>query len=244
MRLTAIIVLGLISALSIAQEPFPHLGIQALSEQLTKPGSAHLLHEQLVLEMQQTLTQSLEALQAADSLRAIQRINVFKNKVSNQLAPDLRDGIVAQASAIQDQITAIASRAVLASIEPCVIPAPGDFQSLAVGPRETLSTISDALAFASAKGFDAVEIVLAPAAYREGLITIRRHTRFVAPAGAANIVGGILNNGPYLLELQDVIVTGSAGTGILANNQRAVTILTMLKSNTRKAPVSGSREDR
>jgi hypothetical protein len=225
MRLTAIIVLGLISALSIAQEPFPHLGIQTLSGQLTKLGSAGLIREQLVFELLRPLTQSLEALQAADSSRAVQRLNVFKNKVSSQLAPDLGNGIVAQASAIQDQITAIASRAVLASIGLCAIPTPGDFQSLTVGPGESLSTISDALAFASAQGFDAVEIVLAPAAYREGLITIHRHTRFVAPAGAANIIGGILNNGPYLLELQDVIVTGSAGTGILANNQCAVTIL-------------------
>ncbi|MEN8205738.1 MAG: hypothetical protein ABFS24_06975 [Pseudomonadota bacterium] len=232
MRLTAIALLGLFSALSIAQEPvpgskepFPHLGIRALSEELTKLGDAHLIPEQHVSQLQQPLTQSVEALQAADSSQAIQRLNVFKNKVSDQLAPALGNRIVAQASEIQDQITAIASRDLLASIGPCVIPAPDEFQSLTVGPGEALATISDALAFASAEGFDAVEIVLAPAAYREGLITIHRHTRFVAPAGAANIVGGILNNGPYLLELQDVIVTGAAGTGILANNQCAVTIL-------------------
>ena len=234
MRLTALAVLSLISTLAIAQdpipgfeEPFPHLGIQALSDTLTKLGSAGLIREKHLPQLQRPLTQSVEALQSADSSQAIQRLKVFKNKVSAQLAHEIGNELVAQASVIQEQITEIASRAVSASIGPCVVPGPDDFQSLAVGPEEALTTISEAMAFASAQGFDAVEIVLAPVAFREGLITIHRHTRFVAPAGAANIIGGILNNGPYLLELQDVIVTGSsgAGTSIIADNQCAVTIL-------------------
>ena len=235
MRLHALTLLCSISAFAVAQdpipgfeEPFPHLGIQALSEELTKIGSAGLIREKHVPELQRPLSKAVEALQSADSSKAIQHLSVFRNKVSAQVAPEIGIKLDVQASVIQEQITEISSRAVIASIGPCVVPGPDDFQSLAVGPGEALTTISEALAFASAHGFDAVEVVLAPSAYREGLITIHRHTRFVAPAGAANIVGGILNTGPYLLELRDVVVTGSPGTkgsAISADNQCAVTIL-------------------
>lgn len=235
MRLLALTLLCLISAFAVAQdpipgfeEPFPHLGIQALSEELTKIGSAGLIREKHLPELQRPLSKALEALQSADSSKAVQHLSVFRNKVSAQVAPELGIKLVVQASVIQEQITEISSRAVIASIGPCVVPGPDDFHSLAVGPSEALTTISEALAYASAHGFDAVELVLAPRAYREGLIIIHRHTRLVAPAGTANIVGGLLNTGPYLLELRDVVVTGSPGTkgsAISVDNQCAVTIL-------------------
>ena len=234
MRLTALALLGLISTLAIAQdpipgieEPFPHLAIQALSEDLTKLTDASLIAEKKLPELQRPLNQSVEALQSADPSLSVQRLKVFKNKLSAQVVPEIGDELVMQASAIQEQITAIASRSVAAFNGSCEVPVPDDFQSLAVGPGEALTSITDALSFATMQGFSAVEIVLSPVAFREGSITIDRHTRFTAPAGAANIVGGIINSGPYLLELQDVIVTGSAGagTGILAANQCAITIL-------------------
>ena len=234
MRWNLLVVLSLISTIAFAQdpipgieEPFPHLAIQALSEDLTKLTDASLIAEKKLPELQRPLNQSVEALQSADPSLSVQRLKVFKNKLSAQVAPEIGDELVMQASAIQEQIMAIASRSVAAFNGSCEVPVPDDFQSLAVGPGEALTSITDALSFASMQGFSAVEIILSPVAFREGSITIDRHTRFTAPAGAANIVGGIINSGPYLLELQDVIVTGSrgAGTGILAANQCAITIL-------------------
>jgi hypothetical protein len=225
MRFVVAILLGLFSSLSIAQEPFPHLGIQSLHGQLAKLGSALLIDQQLVFELQQPLVKSMEALQKADSKQAIQKLKVFKNKVSSQLASDIGDGLILQAGNIQQQITQIANRAISASTGACQLPAPDTYQSIRVGPGEAHSSIEAAMEYAAAQGYDAINIVLAPLAYRVGLIRIDRNTRFTAPSGTAHIIGGILNNGPFLLELNNIIVTGSAGTGIQVDHRCAVTIL-------------------
>jgi len=234
MRTSVLVSLALASITAKAQDPipgledpFPHLGIETISSQISKLGDSSLIPAVLVPQLQRPLTASLEGLESANPKLAIQHLDVFKNKLSAQVAPDIGDGLAAQATSVQGQIGEMASREVIAATGPCVVPEPSEFQSLSVGPGEELTTILDALAFAAAQGMNAVELVLAPVAYREGSITIQRHTRFVSPEGSARIVGGIVNNGPYLLELEDVILSGSMGAGaaIFADNQCAVTNL-------------------
>ena len=232
MRLAIVSILVLYAVPTLAQdpipappEPFPHLGIEALSGQIAKLGDSSLIPTSLESELKRPLAQSLSDLQLAEPSRAIQHLDVFKNKLSAQVAPDISELLVMQADAVQGQINAIASRIAFASNGQCVVPASDDFQTLQVGPAEELPTILSALAFASEQGWTAVELVLAPVAYREGLITIDRHTRITSRDGAANIVGGLINNGPYLLDLRDIIITGSAGNSILADNACATTIL-------------------
>jgi hypothetical protein len=89
-----------------------------------------------------------------------------------------------------------------------------------------LQALGDAFAYAAAQGFTAVEFSLSEGSYREALLTVTRHTRLVAPSGRATVVGRIRNSGPFLLELQNIRVANSRGTGIDVNNSCATTVLT------------------
>jgi len=217
----------LMASIVPAQEPFPHLGIEALSGQIDKYADSSLVSAPLSTELKLTLNQSLLDLQRAAPSGAIQHLETFRNKLAAQIAPDIGEPLAAQAGAIEEQISNLSGRRLTAVIDSCVVPAEDEFVYLRVGPDREFETISQALAWARESDTYAVGLVLDPVAYREGVITIDRHTRFFAPRERARIVGGIRNLGPYLVELRGVIVSGSpeSDAAIYADNQCAVTVL-------------------
>jgi len=209
----------------VPPEVFPHLGIERLENQLEKLGAASLISEKRLAKLKKPLGQSVQDLQTARPKQAIQHLEVFKNKMQAQVSPDIGDPLVREATNVQRQIGSIVNRTAIAVASQCSAPLPTGFQVLEVGPNESLPTISSALAFAAEQGWAAVELSLAPVAYREGTIYIDRHTRFVSHDGPANIIGGLRNIGPFLLEVRDTIITGSAGIGVFVDNACATTIL-------------------
>jgi len=232
MKFLTLLVPLLLALPALAQDPLPltqqtppHTRIQMMSDQLDKLASASLVSFPLIAELNRPLDDAVVALQKADPDGAIQRLDVFNQKLGAQTAASVGDPLLLQSKDIQNQISELVSDVTYSDSTSCNPPDAGAYVVLTVGPGRDFSSIRDALQYADSASIAAVELQLAPQSFNEGLLAIDRHTRLTAPEGEASVRGRIVNNGPYTLELNNIVVANSMGSGISVEHPCATTVL-------------------
>ena len=210
---------------SIGNQVAPHHVIEAIGFEIEKLETAGLLRKSSMRFLMQPLDRSSYLLRVARPERASKSLKVFDNRVNAKLPPDLANSLLFQSDLAREIIADLVAGKSLVTPGNCKVPDDSEYTILNVGDDEQFATVEGAFEYANAKSLEAIELRLAEGLHRTGSLELSRHTRLVAANGRASIIGRIVNVGPYVLDLRNIVIANSVGSGIHVDNHCAVTNL-------------------
>ncbi len=218
------------------QDPFPHLGLIKLEEEVAALESNHVLTKGQAQSLQEPLHLAHDKLRAAMPVASLARLQDFQTRTESYAEKGILDGkqasiLISGAGVVESTIQTLVTRELVAlrpltcgSRPACSYTAlrvhagaTGPPDSMDGTPEHPFDSIQAALRFAEAHDLPCVRLELDLGTYREGAIFITRNVLIVptAPGLTPTIEGSVQNYGGHLLTIEAVNFRSSPAPGAI-----------------------------